>query len=105
MAHEVLVVSGYCNWKNATAKGKGLNAHNISQLHVKAALLWAEYHKSFKQGSIPEKIGSLSEKQRLESRHCIQSVAEVILLCVIQGIALRGHREKSNDTVVNAETS
>ena len=28
-------------------------------------------------------------------------MAEVILLCALQGIALRGHREESNDTVFN----
>ena len=42
-------------------------------------------------------MGSSSELQRLENRHLIRSVAEVILLCAMQGIALRGHREESSD--------
>ena len=49
MANEAWVISGYCNWKNATAKGKGMNAHITSELHVNSAELWAGYHKALKQ--------------------------------------------------------
>ena len=85
MANDAWVIPGYYNWKNATAKEKVKNAHNTAVLHVKSAELWAGYHKALKQGSITEKIGNSSEQQKLENQRLIRSVAEVILLCAMQG--------------------
>ena len=83
----------FTNWKNATEEGKELKAHETSLNHIEAAAMWSNFEKTLHSGSIAVKLGIISRQEILDNRHYIKSVAQVVAICDVQDLPLRGHRE------------
>ena len=67
--------------------------HEASEPHITASLKWCSFQESVRTGTIITKIAEISREDILNNRHYIKSVAQVVVLCSVQDIALRGHRE------------
>lgn len=85
---------GFRNWKKATYTDGGFAAHSRSEHHKDAMLAWKEFQLAEKnQGSVMEQLNQNYNKIVEENRGYIKTLAEVVLHCATQNIALRGHRE------------
>lgn len=85
---------GFKDWKHATGKHGILACHANCYSHKQAVVSWNQYKLNLKQGTlISEQLSSARADQIGENRHYIKTVAEILLLCSKQDIALRGHRE------------
>lgn len=85
---------GFKDWKHATGKGGVLSKHDSSCAHRKSVLSWNQYKiNSQHKTSISDRLGISRAEQVTQNRHYIRTLAEIILLCSHQEIALRGHRE------------
>ena len=87
-------VVGFRDWKHATGKSGVLSKHDSSFAHRQSMLTWNQYklnlmHKT----TISDQPGLCWGKQIAENCHYIRSLAETILSCSHQEIALRGHKE------------
>ena len=85
---------GFKDWKHATGKSGVLSKHDSSFAHRQSVLAWNQYklnmlHKT----TISDQLGLSRNKQIAENPHYIWSLAEIILMCSYQEIALRGHKE------------
>ena len=88
---------GFKDWKHATGKGGVLSKHDSSCAHRKSVLSWNQYKINSKcKMSISDQLGISRAQQLTQNRHYIKTLAEIILLCSHQEIALRGHRESDN---------
>ena len=86
--------TGFRDWKHATGQNGSLAKHDSSHTHRQAMLSWAEYVKNADRNTlIGDRLDSTRCQQIQENRHYLKSIAEVILLCARQDLALRGHRE------------
>ena len=89
--------TGFNDWKHALGKKGGLLKHSKSQVHAEAMLSWKYYIQMKRSNnSVADKIGSARAQHIAKNVHYIRTVAEVILLCGQQEIALRGHRESED---------
>lgn len=87
-------VTGFRDWKHATEKSGSLTCHNNSLTHKQAVVAWSQYTLNVQRGTtISERMGSVRAEQIENNRHYLKTVAEILLLCSQQEIALRGHRE------------
>ena len=85
---------GFRDWKHATGKSGILNCHNNCAAHKQAAIAWSQYTLNVQQGTtISERMGSARTQQIESNRHYLKTIAEILRLCGLQEIALRGHRE------------
>jgi len=85
---------GFRNWKHATGKTGALQVHSNCYSHKQAVIAWEQYKVNAKHGTLlPDQMGSSRDAVISKNRHYLRSVAEVLLLCSRQEIALRGHRE------------
>ena len=84
---------GFSNWKKAMDKSAGITLHENSELHVASMSKWANWKQAQQDGNIAEKLELISRADILANRHYLQSVAQAVLVCAVQNIALRGHRE------------
>ena len=82
---------GFRDWKHATGRTGRLHEHKKSAAHVQASITWEQY--KLNGTTIGLRIDDLCRKIVHENRHFIKSIAEVILLCAKQEVALRGHDE------------
>ena len=88
--------TGFKDWKHATGKNGILSSHSNCHAHKEAVVAWKQYSLNSQKGTlISEQLGSARAEQIKQNRHYLKSVAEVVLLCSVQEIALRGHRESS----------
>ena len=88
---------GFKDWKHATGKNGWLSKHNSSFAHRQSILAWNQYKLSLQhKTTISDQLGLCQNKQIAENRHYNQSLAEIILMCRYQKIALPGHKEKKN---------
>ena len=86
--------TGFRDWKHATGQNGSLAKHDGSYTHKQAMLSWAEYVKNTeKNTSIGDRLDSTRRQQIQENRTYLKTIAEIILLCARQDLALRGHRE------------
>ena len=68
--------------------------HDGSFAYRQSMLRWNQYKlKLLHKTTISDPLRVCRDKQIAENRHYIQSLAETILLCSHQEIALRGHKE------------
>ena len=87
-------INGFRDWKHATGKRGILNCHNNCAAHKQAAVAWSQYTLNVQQGTtISERIGSARVQQIESNRHYLKTIAEILLVCSHQEIALRGHEE------------
>ena len=85
---------GSKDWKHATGKGSVLSKHNSSCAHRNSVISWKQYKvNSYQKMSISDQLGISRAEQVTQNRHYIRILAEIILLCSHQEIALHGHRE------------
>ena len=89
---------GFRDWKHAKGKSGTLTAHNVCSTHKQAMCGWSSYTKNFEgHSSIVHRLETAREKTIKSNRYYIKSLAEILLLCARQELAIRGHKE-SNDS-------
>jgi hypothetical protein len=89
-AHEVLINSGYSDWKNF---GKMCDKHESSNSHKTCLSKYKGWMDSKKTGAVTTKINDQVAKEIEKNRDCLKSIVRSVLFCARQNIALRGHRE------------
>ena len=90
----VLTTVRFRSWKHVTVKTGALHVHSNCYSHKQAVVAWEQYKTNAKCGTLlPDQMGSTREAAISKNRHYVKSVAEILLLCSRQEIALRGHRE------------
>ena len=93
-SEKVFTHTGFRDWKHAAGKTGKLEKHNQCFSHKISMISWKEYTTGIEnRTTIADRLDSVRSKRREENRHYIRTVAEVILLCARQNVALRGHRE------------
>ena len=86
--------SGYSDWKHAPGKTGSLYLHANSTTHSSAMVAWQQLKLNReRKTTLAHRMDSLGEQALQLNRHYITIIAEVILLCAHQDIALRGHDE------------
>lgn len=96
-AEETFKSIGYCDWKHATGKHGLLEKHDKCRAHKVAMVAWGSYERNQQQGlTIEHRLDSARSIQIQRNRHYIKTVAEVIILCARQDLALRGHDESQS---------
>ena len=86
---------GFRDWKHAKGKSGTLTAHNVCSTHKQAMCCWSSYTKNFEgHSSIVHRLETAREKTK-SNRYYIKSLAEILLLCARQELAIRGHKESS----------
>lgn len=78
------------------AKKGAISAHDSCSTHKQAMSSWNEYTlNSERHTSVAHRLDSARAQVIKSNRHYIKTIAEVILLCAKQELALRGHKESS----------
>lgn len=90
---QVFIKKGFQDWKHATGTKGILACHSKCTAHKEAVVGWEHYKSTFQRGSVAEQLGSTRAEQIKKNRHYITTIAEVLLLCCLQEISMRGHRE------------
>lgn len=89
-------LSGFRDWKHAIGKKGVISAHDSCSTHKQAMSSWNEYTlNSERHTSVAHRLDSARAQVIKSNRHYIKTIAEVILLCAKQELALRGHKESS----------
>lgn len=71
-----------------------LTCHDNCLAHKQAVVSWKQYTLKSERGmSITDRLGSARNEQIKQNRHYLKTIAEILLLCSKQEIALRGHKE------------
>ena len=95
----VFTSTGFSDWKHATGKSGTITRHSNCYSHKQAEIAWGQYKLNSKEGTtIAERMGSARSVTISQNRHYIRTIAEVLLLCSRQEIALHGHRESNDST-------
>ena len=84
---------GFTNWKGAMEENKGFKTHEASEPHITASLKWCNFQESVRSGSIIATMQAISRQEILDNRHFIKTVSQVVVLCSVQDLGLRGYRE------------
>ena len=93
---QVFTMTGFKNWKHATGKSGSLAVHDACSSHRQAVVAWDMYNVTAKCGvTVADQLDSARAEQVRNNRHYIKTIAEVLLLCAKQDIALRGRRESA----------
>ena len=91
---KTFTVVGFRDWKHATGKSGVLSKHDRSSAHRQSVVAWNQYKSNTQhKNSIADQLGIARTEQISRNRHYIKTLAEIVLLCSHQEIALRGHRE------------
>ena len=94
---EVFTINGFRAWNRATGKDSKTNAfikHTKSDDHCFAVDKYKAYKQVLLSGkNVINLMDSNHQKEVLENRHYLKTVAEVLLLTATQNIAQRGHDE------------
>jgi len=85
-------LSGFHDWKHAIGKKGVISAHDSCSTHKQAMSSWNEYTITCARA---ESNLWATEVWHSELSHYIKTIAEVILLCAKQELALGGHKESS----------
>ncbi|KAI6656218.1 hypothetical protein LOD99_1568 [Oopsacas minuta] len=72
---------------------KGIKLHEESLSHLNSMLKWSGYKGNLRTESIEVIVGALSMQAVQDNRHYVKIVGQVITLCAVQGLLLRGDRE------------
>ena len=82
--------------EHSTGKEGILQGHASCLTHIQAVSSWHEYKQNEERGtSVASRLDSARTEQIRLNRHYLRSVVEVILLCSLLEIALRGHDESN----------
>ena len=85
---------GFRDWKHATGKNDVLSKHGSSCTHRQSVVAWNQYKSNAQHiNSIADQLGIARAEQIAHNQHYIKTLAEIVLVCSHQQIALRGHRE------------
>ena len=86
--------TGFRDWKHATGQSGMLIKHDKSCNHKLSMLSWYEYTNNTKKGTtIANRLDSTRRIEIEKNRHYLKAIAEILLLCGTQDLALRGHHE------------
>ena len=78
------------------AKKGVIAVHDCCSTHKQAMFFWSEYTlNSERHTTISNRLDSARTQLIISNHHYIKTIAEVILLCAKQELALRGHKESS----------
>ena len=72
---------------------KGIKLHEASKAHLDSTVQWTDYQNSLRIGSIETILGGLTCQAIRDNRHFIRTIAQVVTLCAVQDLPLRGHLE------------
>ena len=72
---------------------KGIKLHEASKSHLDSMVQWTDYQNSLRIGSIETILGGLTGQAIRDNRHFIKTIAQVVTLCAVQDLPLRGHLE------------
>ena len=98
-AEEAFTRCGFRNWKNAIGKTGIISRHGICNSHKQSMVSWNDYTTNVRrQSTIEHRIDSAHQQLITENRHYIFTLAEVLLMCAKQNMALRGHRESAESS-------
>ena len=87
---------GFKDWKHATGNKGTLTGHSNCFSHMQAVTAWRQYKINSKRGTtISDHLSSARSVNISNNQHYIKMIAEILLLCSRQEIAIRGHRESS----------
>lgn len=71
-----------------------LTCHDNCLARKQAVVSWKQYTLNSERGmSITEQLRSARNEQIKQNCHYLKTIAEILLLCSKQEIALRGHKE------------
>ena len=85
---------GFSDWQHATGQKYGLTLHNSSVEHLRCMLEWDQFKVREKEGThVVNLIDKAAITLRDQNRYYIKTLAEAIIFCAKQEIALRGHEE------------
>ena len=87
-------VKGFCDWQHATGDGYGLTAHNTASTHRLAVLAWEEHKVRLENScTVTQLMNKAHAQMKKANIMYIKTLAEIILFCGRQEIALRGDDE------------
>ena len=93
---ETFTKDGFRDWKHALGKDGIISRHDHCHSHKQAMVAWQEYLKNkAHKTSIADRLDAARAQQVTKNRHYLKTIAEIILLCSQQEIALRGHNESA----------
>ena len=91
-AESTFTIVGFQDWKHASGKSGVLQNHDKCSIHKSAVIAWGQYKYGVTHGkSVADQLETTRSLQIRNNRHYLKAVAEVILVCALQEIALRGH--------------
>ena len=91
--------TGFRDWKHATGQSGMLLKHDLSCSHKHSMLSWCEYTNNTKKGTtIADRLDSTRQLEIERNRHYVKTIAEILLLCGRQDLALRGHHESQSSS-------
>ena len=71
-----------------------ISAHDNCSSHKQAMACWNDYTTNLKKHTtVAHRLETVREEAIKTNQHYIKTLAEILLLCAIQEIAVRGHRE------------
>ena len=86
---------GCRKWKKI---GEKLKKHAESRSHKESMAKWMAYKQSKSTSTVADQLISQRASNVVANRMYISTIAQVVVLCARQGIALRGHDESSTST-------
>ena len=87
-------VTGFRNWKHAMGQKGIITSHDV---HKQAMIDWKQYKINMQHHtSVQDRNNSVCSQQIHHNRHHVKTIAEVLRLCAMQDLALRGHREEDS---------
>ena len=92
----VFTVNGFRDWKHATGSKGILISHDKSYSHKQSVIAWEQFKmiSSSASGSVADQLAGSNRSEMIKkNRHYISAIADILLTCTRQDIALRGHRE------------
>lgn len=88
---------GFSDWQHATGHGYGLTAHNVSASHRFAMIAWEQHKLRVATSSdVTQLMDRGHIKMKQANRMYIKTLAEIILFCGRQELALRGDNEEEH---------
>ncbi len=87
--------NGFHDWKHALGKKGSLQKHDTCVSHREAIVSWNVFIRmKGSNSSVADMIGSARAQHGARNVHYMKTIAEVILLCRLQEIGLRGHESE-----------
>lgn len=99
---DVLIVSGYSDWKNISGMTK---KHNEANSHKTSFAKYQGFVTSKSVGAVTLQINSHVEENITKNREILKSIIRSILYCARQDIGLRGHYNVNTDLENTEQTN